>query len=77
LDCCFLFYPQRIEFGAHHNGGAVAIFVDRNQPGLADVLRYLETQGPHFGSQLGCRLLLRKSDFAVGVDILVERVEFG
>jgi hypothetical protein len=33
---------QRIEFGAHHNGGAIAIFVNRNQAGLADVLRHFE-----------------------------------
>jgi hypothetical protein len=72
----FLFHRQRIEFGAYHDGGAIAIPVDRNQPGLADVLRHLEAQGPHFGSQFRCRLLLLKSDFGVGVDVLVERLEF-
>jgi hypothetical protein len=72
----FLFHRQRIEFGAHHDGGAIAVLVDRNQPGLADVLRHLEAQGPHFGGQLGCSLLLLKSDFGVGVDVLVERLEF-
>ena len=71
-----LFHRQRIEFGAHHDGGAIAILVDRNQPGVADAFRDLEAHGPHFGSQFGCCLHFLKSEFGVGVNVLVERVEF-
>ena len=43
-----LFHRQRIEFGAHHDGGAIAILVDRNQSGLADAAPSPRSPGPAF-----------------------------
>ena len=69
-------HRQRVEFGAHHDGGAVAVLVDRDQPGLADFLGDLEADRAHFGGEFCGGLHLLKSDFGMGVDVLVERVEF-
>src|ERR1700732_1422819 len=72
----FFFHRQRVELGAHHDGGAFAILVNGNQPGLADLFSDLKTQRAHLGGELARGFLFLKGDLRVGVDILVERVEF-
>ena len=71
----FLFHRQRVEFGAHHDGGAIAIFIDGDQPGLAYLLGDIEAERAHFGGELGCGFYFLKGKFRMGVDVLVERVE--
>ena len=44
-----LFHRRRIELGPHQNGGAFAIFVDRDKSGLADLFRHLETKRAQSG----------------------------
>ncbi len=72
----FLFHRQRIEFGTHHDGGTVAILVDRDQAGLADLLGDLEADRAHFISEFGCGLHLLEGDLRMRMDILVKRIEF-
>ena len=68
-------HRQSIEFGAHHDGGAVAVPVDRDQPRLADPLGDLEAERTHFSGEICRRLHLPKGNFRMGVDVLVECVE--
>src|SRR6516164_6827708 len=71
-----LLHRQRVKLGAHHDGRTVAIFVERNQPGLADLLCNLEADRAHLGGEFCGGLLLLEGDLGMGVDVLVERIEF-
>ena len=71
----FLFHRQRVELGAHHDSRAVAVAVDGDEAGPANLFGHLEAERAHFGSQLCRGLHLLEGKFGMGVQILVERVE--
>jgi hypothetical protein len=75
IETGLFLHRQAIEFGAHHDGGAVAVLVDRNQPGLADILGDLEAERAHLGGEPGGRFHLLKRKFRMGVEFLVKRIE--
>ena len=76
VEAGFLFHRQRVEFGAHQDGRTVAVLVDRDQSGLADLFGDLEPERAHLGGEFCRGLHLLKGEFGMGVDVLVERVEF-
>ena len=75
VESGFLLHRQRIEFGAHHDGRTVAVLVDRDQSGLADLFGDLEAECAHLGGELGGGLLLLKGEFGMRMEILVERIQ--
>ena len=70
-----LFHRQRVEFGAHQDRRAVAVLVDRDEAGLADLLGDLEAERAHLGGETGCGFHFLKRQLGMGVDVLVERIE--
>jgi hypothetical protein len=42
----------RVKFGAHHDGGAIAIFIDGDQPGFAYLLGDIEAERAHSAASL-------------------------
>ena len=72
----FLLHRQRIELGAHHDGRAVAVIIDRDEAGPADFFGHLESECMHLGGEFCGGLHLLEREFGIGVQILVERVEF-
>ena len=75
VEAGLLFHRQRVEFGAHHDGGPVAIPVDGDQPGPADLLGDLEAERAHLRGEPGGGFHFLKGKFRMGVDFLVERIE--
>ncbi|MBA7699803.1 hypothetical protein ES703_108506 [subsurface metagenome] len=47
------FHRQRVELGAHHHRRPVAVPVDGDETGAADLLGDLETQRTHLGGEFG------------------------
>src|SRR5437868_2302184 len=75
VEAGLLFHRQAVEFGAHHDGGAVAIPVDGDQPGLADIFGNFEAERAHLRGEPGCGFHFLKGKFGMGVELLVERIE--
>ncbi len=70
-----LLHRQGVEFGAHHDGGSVAVFIDRHQPGLADLFGHLEAERAHLVGEPRRGLHLLERDLRMRMDVLVERIE--
>ena len=70
VEAGLLFHRQAVEFGAHHDGGSVAIFVNGDQPGLADVLGDLEAERAHLRGEPGGGFHFLKGKFGMGVELL-------
>ena len=75
IEAGLLFHRQAVEFGAHHDGGPVAVLVDRDQSGPAYAFGDLEPERAHFGREPGGRFHFLKRKLGMGVEFLVERVE--
>src|SRR4029077_18797104 len=58
------------------DGRTVAIFVQRNQPGLAHLLCNIEADRAHLSGEFCGGLLFLEGELGMGVDVLVERIEF-
>ena len=76
VEAGLLLHRQAVELGADHDGGPVAIFVDGDQPGYPDLLGHVEAERTHLAGEPRGGIHFLEREFRMGVQLLVERVEF-